>query len=332
MESSDFTGRILVVDDDPLVAPQIRFVLRSFNHVVNHACSPAHAEEMMRTFAPDLIFLDNEMPGKKGMQFLAEIRSRQEFMFVPVIMLTRDELPGFKLSAIKEGVTDFIRKPFELEELVARVQALLKQKFLMDELEVAGNVIHSISDIIEARDQYTRGHGGRVALYAEHLGRHIGLRGRDLEVLKRGALFHDIGKIAIRDDVLLKPGRLTPEEIAHIKVHPAVGYDLLKSMKTLKDCLPIVRSHHEKLDGSGYPDGLSGSAISVPVRITSIVDVYDALTTTRPYRKSMTSEEAVRLIDEEVRKGWWDKKIFESFKQIMAEPPLTFSNPSLIPA
>jgi len=318
---SDIIGRILVIDDDKQVPKLIRSVLGHLGHQVEYAASVKEAQKAMESFAPDLILLDYEMPDKNGLQFLSEIRAQPKHQLLPVIIITGHALPGLKLSAIKEGVTDFLNKPFSHDELVARVQSLLKQKFLTDELEIAEDVLISIAETIDARDHYTCGHGARVAHYSELLGKHAGLGARSLSALKKGCFFHDIGKIGIRDNVLLNPGRLTVEEFRHIQTHPVKGFELLKGLKTLHDALPIIRHHHEKLDGSGYPDGLSGDAIPILVRVASIADIYDALTTDRPYRRALSAKEAFQLMDSEAKKGWWDQDILGEFQDILKKIP-----------
>jgi putative two-component system response regulator len=318
---TETVARILVIDDDVQIQKLINTVLVPFGHQIGYASSAGEAQKTMVSFPPDLILLDYDLPGRNGVQLLAEIRAQQKYRFVPVIMMTGCDIPGLKLSAIKGGVTDFINKPFSHAELAARVQSLLKQKFLTDELEVAGNVLLSMAEIIEARDHYTCGHGGRVARYSELLAKRIGMDARQRTALRKGAFFHDIGKIAIRDDVLLKPGRLTSDEFLHIQIHPVKGYELLKGLKTMRESLQIVRHHHEKLDGSGYPDHLSGNSIPTAVRVASIADIYDALTTTRPYRVALSAKDALQIMGAEAKKGWWDPGLFAEFGQMLKDSP-----------
>lgn len=310
-------GRILVVDDNEQIPRLIREALGTLGYHVDYESSPVKAQERIEADRPDLILLDYDMPGKSGLQVLSEIRKKEQLQLLPVVMLTGDETPGLKLSAFKQGATDFLQKPFSNAELTARVANLLKQKFLTDELEVAGNVIWSMSEIVDQRDHYTCGHCARVARYAELLGKRAKMNAREIFILKKGAFFHDIGKIAVRDNVLLKPGRLTPEEFEHVKIHPVKGFEILERMRTMKDVLPIVRHHHEKLDGSGYPDGISGNAIPVPARIVAIADIYDALTTDRPYRKAFSGMDAFQIMEAEAKKGWWDAGLLKEFKDVL---------------
>jgi putative two-component system response regulator len=226
-----------------------------------------------------------------------------------------------KLKAIEAGVTDFIAKPFSPEEMVARVRALLELKFVTDALEDAEQVIISLARTIDARDRYTYGHSARVSLYAGLLGERIGLEGRMLATVRRGGLFHDFGKIAVRDAVLLKPAKLTAEEYGEIKRHPTEGRDLLQNMKTLLHAMPIVYHHHERMDGSGYPDGLSGEAIPIAARVTTVADVFDALTTARVYRGALARADALDIMAGEVRKGWWDGRLLDEFRGVLGALP-----------
>jgi putative two-component system response regulator len=236
-------------------------------------------------------------------------------------MLTGHATRDIKLRAIEAGVTDFLAKPFDSVELLARVRALVRLKRATDALEDAENVIIALAKTIDARDPYTGGHSDRVALYAGLLGSRIGLEGTELLAVERAGLFHDIGKIAVRDAVLLKPGRLEPAEMEEMRRHPIAGRELLAGMKSLAWGLPIVYHHHERLDGSGYPDGIAGEAIPITARVTTIADVFDALTTARVYRRALKREEALGIMLEEARKGWWDRRLLDELRGALESLP-----------
>lgn len=311
-------GTILVIDDDEHIRRLIVRLLQPMGHEVLEAGSAEEALERLRETAPDLVLVDMQLPGRSGYEVLEEIRAGARTRLVPVVMITGAATHELKLKAIEAGVTDFIAKPFSPEELVARVRALLELKFVTDALEDAEQVIIALARTIDARDRYTYGHSARVSLYAGLLGERIGLEGRALATVRRGGLFHDFGKIAVRDAVLLKPAKLTAEEYAEIKRHPTEGRDLLVNMKTLLHAMPVVYHHHERMDGSGYPDGISGEAIPITARVTTIVDVFDALTTARVYRAALSRQDALGIMAEEVRKGWWDGRLLDEFRGVLA--------------
>jgi len=186
-----------------------------------------------------------------------------------------------------------------------------------DELERAESVLFSLARSIESKDPYTHGHCERLAEYAISLGRRLGIPEEQITALRRAGVVHDIGKVAVPDAVLLKPGKLTEEEWAVIRQHPVVGERICAPLKSFRLVLPIIRHHHEKYDGSGYPDGLRGEGIPIAARVLQIVDVFDALTTERPYKKAFSTVEALDTMKQEVAKGWWDPKIFAEFDRLV---------------
>ncbi len=196
---------------------------------------------------------------------------------------------------------------------------LLSLKHFTDDLERAETVLLTLARSIEEKDAYTQGHCERLSRMSVLLGEKIGLSDEQLSALRRGGIVHDIGKVAVPDSILLKPARLTPEEMQIVKEHPVAGERICAPLRSFRLVLPIIRHHHEKLDGSGYPDGLKGEQIPITARVLQIVDVYDALTTRRPYKTALTSSEAIAVMTEEVGRGWWDPRIFEHFKQLSQE-------------
>lgn len=323
-------ARLLVVDDDAHIRNLLRGLLSAQGYVVDEAGSAEEAMETFRNSSPDLVILDIELPRRSGHDVLQEIRGASSTRLVPVIMLTGKGTRQDRLRAWKSGVTDFFTKPFDAEELLVRVRALVQLKYFTDELEEAENVIIALAKTIDARDPYTAGHSDRVSYYAGRLGEAIGLKGLDLRAVQRGGLFHDLGKIAVRDEILLKNDRLTTDEYAEMKRHPVVGRNLLCHMRSMEYGLQVVYHHHEKLDGSGYPEGLSGEGIPLAARVTSIADIYDALTTARVYRGALTQSEALDIMHAEARKGWWDKHLLRVFEGVLEkiEAPKTMKQKS----
>ena len=314
-------GTVLVVDDEAQIRGLLTALLKPQGYVVQTAASAEEAQERLKTLRPDVILLDLHLPGKSGQDILAQLRADPVTRLLPIIMVTGEATGENRLRAIAGGVTDFVAKPFASEELLVRVKSLVQLKRFTDALEHAEHVIVALARTIDARDAYTAQHSERVSVYAGRLGAKIRLTDIELEAVKRGGLFHDIGKIAIRDAVLLKPSSLTPEEFAEIRKHPVVGRELLSGMKTLAFALDVVYAHHERLDGSGYPDGISGESIPLTARVTTIADIFDALTTARVYRAALTRAEALEIMTQEARRGWWDTRLLDTFRGVLEGLP-----------
>jgi putative two-component system response regulator len=264
-----------------------------------------------------LVLLDVMMPHLNGFEVCEKIKNNPDTYLIPVIIITALSDKQDRLEGIKVGADDFLTRPVDRTELLARVRSLLKLKQRTDEMERAESVLFSLARSIEGKDPYTHGHCERLSDYSVRLGEHLGLSEDQLIALRRAGIVHDVGKIAVPDAILLKPGRLTAEEWTLIKEHPVVGERICAPLKSFRLVLPIIRHHHEKLDGSGYPDGLRGDAIPVTARVLQIVDVYDALTTDRPYKKAFPIVDALQTMKEEVAKGWWDPHIFDHFEQLL---------------
>ncbi len=311
-------GHVLVVDDDPEIRRLLGQMLRPAGYLVHEYGTAGEGLLAIRTDCPDLVLLDLELPDRSGHDVLEEIRSDPVTRLLPVVMLTGHAGRHEKIRALREGVTDFIAKPFSPEELLPRVRSLVTLKQFADEFEHAERVILTLARTIDARDPYTAGHSGRVAEYADRLALRIGLDTAVRSEMRRGALFHDIGKIVIPDAILHKPGALTPEERGVVEQHPSMGEELLSPMLTMRKILPVVSGHHEKLDGSGYPAGLSGSEIPTTVRIVTVADIYDALTSDRAYRQARKRETAFEILVDGVEKGWWDGDVVRELRAAAA--------------
>jgi putative two-component system response regulator len=226
-----------------------------------------------------------------------------------------------RVSGVEAGANGFLTKPPVFSELEVRIRSLLRVKHLTDGLDSAEAVMISLAEAIESRDPYTMGHCERLATYAVALGTHLGLQAAQLAALRRGGILHDIGKVAIPDAILFKPTALTPAEFAFMQRHTSIGAALCANLKSLDDVCPIIRHHHERADGSGYPDGLKGSAIPLLARIMTIVDAYDAMTTSRPYRPARTPNEAIAELWEDVARGWKDGELVAAFQKVVLATP-----------
>ena len=223
---------------------------------------------------------------------------------------------GDRIDGINAGADDFLTKPVNAHELQARVRSLVRRKRYTDDLDSAESVILSLGLTVEARDPYTLGHGKRMAAYAAAFGVHLDLPDEDVSALHRGGYLHDVGKVGVPDAVLLKPGRLAPDELALMRQHPVIGDALCGDLRLLRPVKGLVRHHHERLDGSGYPDGLRGDAIPLLAQIAAIVDAFDALTSDRVYRPALTQDAACAELQEEVRRGWRNPILVAEFLKI----------------
>ncbi len=311
--------RVLVVDDnrDNLLA--MRELLESRGY---HACTVGSAEEaerQIRQHPPDVILLDVMLPGKSGYELCQELKSNPATRLIPVIIITGLSDRDSRLRGINAGADDFLNKPTYPEELFARVNSLVRLKHFTDELDHAGDVLCSLGLSVESRDPYTEGHCERLAQYACELGRYLGLDEESIVALKRGGFLHDLGKVAIPDEVLKKGSNLTPAERKVMQQHPAIGEKICKPLKSLRKVLPIIRHHHEHWNGSGYPDGLAGADIPLLARVLQVVDVYDALRTARPYKAALSHEAAIEVMQEEAERGLWDSNIVDAFVAMVGE-------------
>ena len=312
---------LLIVDDDAAIRRLLARVLHGMCPTVHEAGTAEEAAQILRSTTPDIILLDVNLPDRPGHVVLHQMREDPQLRMVPVIMLTGGATREDRLRAIEAGVTDFISKPFDAEELRARVGALLRLKSLTDSFEEAERVLVLLARAIDARSPHTFGHSSRVSSYAGQLAEAAGLTDEAVRIVRQGSLFHDFGKIAIRDAVLLKAAPLTEAEFEEMKRHPGLGCDLLRHLRTMGPVLPIVHDHHERLDGTGYPQGFRGDQIALEVRIVSIADVFDALTSTRPYRPAWEKGEALEILAAETRKGWWDSDLLTVFRAVVEHRP-----------
>jgi cyclic di-GMP phosphodiesterase len=313
------TPRVLVVDDNREIMLVMRELLASRDYDVVGVESVAEAEAEIRRQVPDLVLSDVLMPGKSGYEFCREFKSNPATRLVPFVMITGLSDRESKLKGIEAGADDFLNKPIFAEELFARVKSLLTLKEFTDELETAESVLCTLGLSVESRDPYTVGHCERLAENAVALGYHLGLDEASIVALRRGGYLHDLGKIAVPDDILKKGADLTPEEWQVMKQHPLTGENICKPLKSLRLVLPIIRSHHEHSDGSGYPDGLHKGEIPLLARILQVVDVYDALRTARPYKPAHTHEQAAATMRQEARAGLWDAELVDAFLAMLKE-------------
>jgi putative two-component system response regulator len=307
------TPHILVVDDQPGIAGLMSQLLGMRGYDVVTAANAEEAEAEIRRQLPDLILSDVMMPGKSGYELCRELKDNPATRLIPFVLITGLSDSGDKVRGIEAGADDFLNKPVLAEELIARVKSLLRLKDFTDELETADSVLCTLGLIVEGRDPYTEGHCERMAVNAADLGRHLGLDEDSIVALKRGGYLHDLGKIAVPDDILKKGSDLTPAEWEVMKLHPITGENICKPLKSLRLVLPIIRHHHEHSDGSGYPDGLRAGEIPLLPRVLQVVDVYDALRTARHYKPALSHDQAAQTMQEEARRGLWDAGLVSEY-------------------
>jgi putative two-component system response regulator len=306
-------GTVLVVDDlEPNVQLLTRILLAQGYSVVT-AQNGHDALDVIRRESPDVVLSDVRMPRLDGFGLCRVLKGAANTRLTPVVLMTGASESEDRIRAIEAGANDFITKPIDQPELKARIRSLMQLKHFTDDLDSAEAVLRSLALMVEARDSHTEGHCERLARYAIELGQLLQLPEEDLMALGRGGYFHDIGKIALPDAILLKRGPLSPEEYAQVKEHPVIGDRLCGDLRALHGVRPIVRHHHERFDGSGYPDGLAGDAIPLLAHIVGICDVYDALTSHRPYHLAMPAEEAFAELREEAGRGWYRPDLVEAF-------------------
>ena len=305
--------RVLVADDTESIRALFQKLLTNEGHHVVSVEDGMAALDAVRRHRPDVVLLDVGMPGVDGIEVCRQLKSDPLTRLTPVVLVTGLSDLSDRIKGIEAGADDFLSKPVHPHELRARVASLSRMKHLTDALDSAEAAFMALAMTIEARDPTTNGHCERLSTHAVVLGRALGLPPEDLEALHRGGYLHDVGKVGVPDSVLLKPGKLTPEEFALMKRHPDIGDMLCAPLQSLQDVRPIIRGHHERLNGSGYPQGLRGDEVPLLAQIVGIVDVYDALTSNRPYRKALSGDEAARHLLEEVFQGKFSKTQVEAF-------------------
>ena len=313
-------GTVLIVDDQPQSLEAMRDALLPLGFEVWQALEGEGGLLLARERQPDVILLDVMMPGMDGFEVCRRLKADEETRLLPVVFLTGLDSRDARLRGLQAGATDFLTKPFDLVELEARVRNLVSFRRLTQDLDDAEKMLFAVARAVEARDEGTGDHCDRLSLLGAKLGDHLGLDSEAIKALRRAGYLHDIGKIGIPDAVLLKPGKLDEAEWVIMRSHVEIGVQICAPLRTLRPVLPIIRHHHERRDGSGYPDGLSGDGIPLLARVFQVVDVFDALTNDRPYRQALSPEGALAVQREEEARGWWDREILEAFAAMVGLP------------
>ena len=325
-------AKILVVDDEEQIAQLLAGILRSDGHEAEYVTDGEAALARIRQGGFDLLMTDLRMPKMDGMRLIREAKEADPD--VDALVMTAYSSADTAVSALRQGVTDYLSKPFGLEQARDAIRKCLRSReerrrkkeevsatraenlrLRADQRRAYLGIVTTLIEAVEAKDRFNRGHSRRVAELAARFAKVLDLSRRDAELLETGAKLHDIGKIGIPEEILNKPGRLTKEEFDVIKAHPVIGEQIIRPLDFLADARPIVRHHHERWDGAGYPDGLLGPDIPRPAAILSICDAFDALTSDRPYRSGLSVKEA-RAILEQGAGTQWDPDLVQRFETL----------------
>ncbi len=326
------SSKVLVVDDHPSSRMTAVALLSVEGYQVIEVDSGSAALELVLEENPDLILLDVMMPGMDGFEVCRRLKQDEQTRLIPIVFITALSDRRARVKGIEAGGDDFLTKPFDQLELSARVKSLIQQKRLNEDLEHAEQVLFSIARTVESRDPNTGDHCERLVTLGKAFGQYLGLSRTEIRDLVWGGYLHDLGKVGVPDAVLLKQGRLTPDEWEIMKQHVIIGERICKPLRTMQGVTPIIRHHHERWDGSGYPDQLKGDAIPFLAQVFQVIDIYDALTSERPYKLAMSAEAALQIIAEETAKGWRNPELIGQFSEFICNGGLErFKEQELLP-
>jgi putative two-component system response regulator len=316
------TARVLVIDDEPAHASLLERLLTKAGYAVDTARDIDAAISAIARHNPDVILLDVVLPTGDGFTFCRRLKIDPATRLTPVILVTALTDRESRIKGRQAGADDFLTKPVDGEELLVRVQSLARAKRYTDDLDSAASIIMALAVMIEARDGYLEGRCHRIANNATAIGRAIGLGGVDLQTLHRGGFLHDVGMLAIPLSVLQKAGPLDRDELALVRSHTVKGDELCRNLRSLQAVRPIIRHHHERLDGSGYPDRLRGDEVPLLAQIIGVVDVYDALTTPRPYQETLTPKQAIGILRDQVERRWRQQHLVDALAAVIEDGPV----------
>jgi putative two-component system response regulator len=305
--SPDRPPVILVVDDVRTNRELLVALASRLGYAVREAADGVEALASVEENEPDLILLDVDMPRLDGLAVCRRLKKDPRRRLIPIVILTAHADRDTRLSGIEAGADDFLSKPFDSMELMLRSTVLLRDHALNKRLDATETVLRAFARAVEARDRYTIHHAERVGLYAREIGHAMGYGENAADTLYDGGVMHDLGKIAIPDAILLKPGALTAEEYVVMQGHSVAGERIVMPLRSVSQFLPIIRHHHERIDGRGYPDHLVGAAIPADARIVAIADAWDAMVSDRPYRAGLPHEEARARLTQGAGSQWDDE-------------------------
>src|SRR6202046_3463501 len=316
LEEAEQAPTILIVDDIELNRRLLKAMLKTAAYRILEAARPSAAIAILEHEKVDLVVVDLVMPEMSGPDFCRLLKNDRKTQLVPFLMTTSVQGPENEIAGIESAADEFLIKPLQPTVVRTRIRAMLRNKALVDSLEEAETILFALAQSVEQRDKYTGLHCERLAAYSIALGQALGLPKPDQLALYRGGFLHDIGKIGIPDVILFKRGLLSDDEWQTMRQHTLRGEEIRRPMTPLPPLLPIIRSHHERWDGSGYPDGLRGEDIPLLARILQVADIYDALTTARPYKPAFSHHHALEMMMEEARRGWRDPELVPLFSEV----------------
>jgi putative two-component system response regulator len=308
---------VLVVDDEAPIRDFLQQVLTRAGFAVQTAVDAPSALEAFAQTPPDVVLLDVNMPGMNGFDLCRRLRMNRATRLTPIVLVTGRDDRAARVEGLDAGADDFLTKPVDILEMLARVRSLARMKQFTDNLDSVTDILVTLGCMLEARDGYGEGHCHRMANYAATLGRAAHISSTETVAIYRGAFVHDIGMLSVPEAILKKTGVLSESESQQVRSHTLIGEELCSHLKSLHPARPIVRWHHEQLDGSGYPDGLAGDAIPIAAQIVGIVDLYEAVTSNRPYQRRHSPQEAIAILRQQVVRGWRSADLVESFAAIL---------------
>ncbi len=311
----------MVVDDHAPSRMTAAALLSVEGYDVLEVDSGIKALSLVKKYEPDIILMDVMMPEMDGFEVCRRLKEDEHTRLTPLIFVTALHDKKSRIAGIDVGGDDFLTKPFDRLELSARVRSLINQKRLNEDLDHAEQVLFSIAKAVESRDPVTGDHCERLMMLGKDFGEYLTLSRMAVRDLMWGGYLHDIGKIAIPDAVLLKKGSFTPEDRQIMNQHVIIGERICQPLRTMQGVLPIIRYHHERWDGSGYPDGLQGNDIPMLAQVFQIIDIYDALMSERPYKAALSQTQTLKIMQEETDRGWRNPELMLQFQSFIVNSP-----------